>query len=330
MQMAAAGFALASAAKAQTAAQVEMEPVVIEVPGARNLQFLTLWVALGAGHFHREGLAPRIAVAPGPRLTGQGLLRGEAQIALLPPPMFLGMIAEEKPILLFASLLANEPINLVVRRDIAEARGLSLEQDLGKRLQAIKGLRVGLAEEVSPRLRVMAKSAQQDAGKLFRFVTVPGPDQIEAFASGRVDALFAHTPYLETVLVEHNAVLVAENSKGEIAELADGQIHALATTRNVMQEKPDLIRGVTRAIAGAQQLIHSDIQETAEAIIASGAGSTTDRRKIETLVSVYAPAVPQSPRISVDGIKRDVSLYPAHPRAPDFSRVDVMDFVSQL
>jgi ABC-type nitrate/sulfonate/bicarbonate transport system substrate-binding protein len=326
--MAAAGFLVASTARAQTAAQVEMEPVVIEVPGARNLQFLTLWVAFGAGYFHREGLAPRIAVAPGPRLTGQGLLKGEAQVALLPPPMFLGMIAEEKPIVLFASLLANEPINLVIRGDIAEARGVLGEQDLGKRLQAMKGLRVGLAEEVSPRLRVMAKSAKQDADRLFRLVVVPGPDQIEAFASGRVDALFAHTPYLETVLVDHNAVLVAENSKGAIAELSDGQIHALATTRTVIQEKPDLIRRVTRAIAGAQQLIHSDVQEAAEAVIASGAGSTADRRKIETIVAVYAPAVPRTPSVSIEGIKRDVALYPAHPRAPDFARVDPQRFVS--
>lgn len=328
MQLATAGFALGLQSKSHATSLIELEPAVIEVPGARNLQFLTLWVALGAGFFQKEGIAPQILVARTPRQTGERLFAGEADIALLPPPMFLGMMAEEKPILLFASLLANEPINLVVRREIAETRGLSRQQDLARRLQAIKGLRVGLASEVSPRLRVMAKSAKQDADKLFQLVTVPGPDQIDAFASGRVDALFAHTPYLETVLVEHNAVLVAENSKGEIAELADGQIHALATTRKVMGDKSGLIRGVTRAIGGAQQLIHTDVQETAEAIIASGAGGTTDRRKIEALVNVYAPAVPRDPKISIEGIKRDVALFPAHPRAPDFSRLDVTDFVA--
>jgi NitT/TauT family transport system substrate-binding protein len=327
MQMAAGGLALALRPGARAASLDGLTPTIIEVPGATNLQFLSLWVALGAGFFRKEGIAPQIVVARGPRRTGERLFAGEADIALLPPPMFLGMMAEGKPILLFANLLANEPINLVVRRDFAEARGMFRASDLGGRLQAIKGARIGLAGEVAPRLKVMAKSASSDAEDLFQLLVVPGPDQVDAFASGRVDALFAHTPYLETAMVEHNAVLVAETSRGEIAELADGQIHALATTRNIMREKPGLIAGVTAAIAGAQHLIRTDLKQTVDAIIASGAGGTTERRRIEALAQVYAQAVPPTPRISVEGIKRDVSLYPAHPRAPDFSRVQVADFV---
>src|SRR5262245_4674075 len=119
----------ASAASATTA----KTPVRIEVPGARNLQFFTLWVALGAGFFQEEGLEPKLLVDTTPRDAGQLLLRGEADVALLQPPMFLGMIAEEKPILLFASLLANEPINLVVRKEVAEARRLRPNAPLRQR-----------------------------------------------------------------------------------------------------------------------------------------------------------------------------------------------------
>jgi hypothetical protein len=38
--------------------------------------------------------------------------------------MFLGLIAQQQPIL-FAGLLANEPINLVLKKEIAEARKIS-------------------------------------------------------------------------------------------------------------------------------------------------------------------------------------------------------------
>ena len=34
----------------------------IEVPSDKNLQFFTLWVALGAGYFQQEGLEPKILV----------------------------------------------------------------------------------------------------------------------------------------------------------------------------------------------------------------------------------------------------------------------------
>ena len=209
--------------------------------------------------------------------------------------------------LLFASLLANEPINLVLRKDIAEARRLSARASLPARVQAIKGIRIGLASEVTPRLRALAKTAGLDADKDFRLVTVPGPGQVQAFADGTVDALFAHTPYLETMLVKYGAVLLVQTSSGEVPELADGQIHALATTRARAAENPDLLRRVARAIYAAQTLIHADPKATVDAIIASGAaapaGATkADRAMVEAIVAVYGPAVPQTPKISLAGL----------------------------
>src|SRR5260221_680680 len=73
-------------------------PVRIEVPGDKNLQFFTLWVALGGGYLQQEGLEPKILVDATPRSAGQLLFQGQADVALLPPPMFLGMMAEDKPI----------------------------------------------------------------------------------------------------------------------------------------------------------------------------------------------------------------------------------------
>lgn len=220
-------FALMIGPPLRAAAPPMRVPVRIEVPNTGNLQFFALWVALGAGYFQQEGLQPEILVAPNPRSVGQRLLRREADAALLPPPMFLGMMAEEKPILLFASLLANEPINLIVSKDIAASRKIDSRASLRERLEKMRDLKIGLAGEVSPRLRALFAAAGMNADKDLQLVTVDGPDQVQAFADGKVDGLFAHTPYLETALVRHHAVLIADNSGGEVAELSDGQIHAL-------------------------------------------------------------------------------------------------------
>jgi NitT/TauT family transport system substrate-binding protein len=302
-------------------------PIRIEVPSNKNLQFFTLWVALGAGYFQQEGLEPKILVDATPRSAGQLLLGGQAEIALLPPPMFLGMMAEDKPILLIASLLANEPINLALRKSVADARHLTAHAGLRERLQAIRGLKVGLAGEVAPRLRALFASAGMNADKDVQLVTISGPDQVKAFRDGRINVLFAHTPYLETVLVQHDAVLLVDTSGGEVPDLADGQIHALGTTRALARSKPQMMAAVARAIYRAQRLIHSDVKGTVEAILASGAAGT-DRRMVEAFAAVYGPAVPHTPQISLEGIERDAALYPAHPRAPDFARVKVTDYVA--
>ena len=309
------------------AAASTLTPVRIEVPGDKNLQFFTLWVALGAGYFHQEGLEPKILVDATPRSAGQLLFQGQADVALLPPPMFLGMMAEDKPILLFASLLANEPINLALRKSVADARKLSTHATLRERLQAIMGLRIGLAGEVAPRLRALFASAGMNADRDVQLVAIPGPDQVQAFAQRKIDVLFAHTPYLETVLVQHDAVLLVDTSGGEVPVLADGQIHALGTTRVLARAKPDMMAAVARAIYHAQRLIHSDAKGTVEAILASGVAGT-DRRMVEAFAAVYAPAVPRTPKVSLEGIERDAALYPAHPRAPDFARVKAADYVA--
>ena len=273
-------------------------------------------------------MEPQILAAPNPRSVGHRLLKGEVDAALLPPPMFLGMMAEEKPILLFASLLANEPINLILRKDIAQSRAIPARAPLRERLDKMRGLKIGLASEVSPRLRALFNAAGLNADRDVQLVTVDGPDQVQAFAEGKVDALFAHTPYLETALVRHEAVLIADTSGGEVSELADGQIHALATTRKEMRDKPQIVAAITRAIARAQTLIQSDTRATVDAVLASGLAHAS-REQLKTIAAIYAPAVPSTPAISVAGIVRDAGLYPAHPRAPDFKHIDVNEYVAR-
>jgi ABC-type nitrate/sulfonate/bicarbonate transport system substrate-binding protein len=166
-------------------------------------------------------------------------------------------------------------------------------------------------------------NADRDA----QLVTVAGPDQVQALADRKVDVLFAHTPYLETALLQQHAVLIADTSSGEVSELSDGQIHALATTQLEAQEKPQIVAAMTRAIARAQKLIHSDPKATVEAVLASGF-ARADREQLETITRIYAPAVPRTPKISLAGIVRDATLYPAHPRAPDFRRTKASDYVA--
>ena len=274
-------------------------PVRIEVPNARNLQFFTLWVALGAGLFQAEGLEPQVLVDPSPRSAGSLLLRGDADVAVLQPPMFLGMMAEEKPI-------------LPVRQPARERADQSRRAQGCRRGEAASPERpVARTPGGDPRACVSASQASRrrgcgalfasagiDAARDVELVIVRGPDQVQALADHRVDALFSHTPYLETALVKHGAVLLVETSSGEVPALADGQIHALATTPALAKEKGDLILAVTRAIHRAQRLIHSDLKATVDALIASGAAGA-ERALTEAIAAVYGPAVPQTPAVSV-------------------------------
>ena len=103
---------------------------------------------------------------------------------------------------------------------------------MSERLRGISGLRVGVALGPPTRLRVLFDSVGLDADSDIEMVIIPGADQNQAYEDGLVDALYAHTPYLEHAMVRQGAVILVNQSAGEVPELGgERQSHSLVTTR---------------------------------------------------------------------------------------------------
>jgi ABC-type nitrate/sulfonate/bicarbonate transport system substrate-binding protein len=295
--------------------------VRIVVPKRGNLQFLSFWVAIGARLFESEGIAPDLVIPD--TSAGAPLLVGKdgADVAVLPPPQYLQMIATGEPLVLVANLLQNDPINLVVRRTIFEERKMSASAPLVDRLKSIHGLKVGVAYGPPTRLRALFASQGLDADREIEIVNFHGREQNEAFEGGKVDVLYAHTPYVERALLDQDAVLLVNQSAGDVHELADRQIHALIVTKRFLSESPDLVLAMTRAIYRAQKMIHANRAATVDAVLA--ALPTMDRRQVELIVGIYEPAIPANPLVSTGKIQTALDLFPASKKTPDLSGVDL-------
>ncbi len=123
----------------------DAEKLRVIVPEADNLQFMSFWVAKGAGYFAEQGIEPELVVPDRPPGAMPMVLDGEADCAVLPPPMYLELIAERFSWVLVANLLENDAINLVVRRSVARDRHLDPAAPLKERLAGLAGLRLGIA-----------------------------------------------------------------------------------------------------------------------------------------------------------------------------------------
>src|SRR5574339_348766 len=77
------------------------QAVRIGIPERNNLQYMSFWVAQGAGLFAAEGLAVEIVVPDAPNQSGMILMQKRVDISLLQPPIYLGLIAEQHPFALF-------------------------------------------------------------------------------------------------------------------------------------------------------------------------------------------------------------------------------------
>jgi ABC-type nitrate/sulfonate/bicarbonate transport system substrate-binding protein len=165
-----------------------------------------------------------------------------------------------------------------------------------------------------------------DAEDDIEMVIIHGAEQNQAFGDGRVDALYAHTPYLERALVQQDAVILVNQSAGEVPELSGLQIHALVTTRSFAGAQREVLVGLARAVYRAQQLVHTDQQAAARAIQSGLTG--LDKELVETIVEIYAPAIPATPDVSAAGVMRAHELLPAHQTPPDLSGIDLRDYVA--
>jgi ABC-type nitrate/sulfonate/bicarbonate transport system substrate-binding protein len=326
-----AALAMAGSASASTtpAASGSSDPaatrVQVLVPDADNLQYLPYWVALGAGHFADEGIAPQLLVPEVPAQAIAKMIAGEAPVAVLPPPVYLQLIADQFPIELVANLLRNDPIDLVVRRSVFEERGMKPKAPLRERLESLRGLRICVAPGPPTRLRALFASEGLDADTTVKIVIRHGKDQNDAFAHDQCEALYAHTPYVETALDDQDAVILVNQSAGDAPLLAMRQIHALVVRRDFLEAKRPMVVAMVRAIARAERLVHDDRAAAEDAVMR--ALPALDRRHVHTIVGIYQPAVPETPRVSSDGLAPALALFPASRKAPSLSGVPLAQFV---
>ena len=297
------------------------------VPEADNLQYLNLWVAIGAGFFKEAGLDVQVVVPPNPGGAAQFLVQGRGDVVPLQPLNYIRQIAEGQPILVFANLLQNDPINLLVRNEVAQARKLNPDAPLAERLKGLQGLKVGVAPNPPTRLRILFKSVGMDIDRDIQ-VVILGDERQQAFAGNPIDALYAHTPFLEKALVEQGAVLLVNQSRGDIQELAGLAGHALVTTRQFAAAKPEVVLALTRGVYRPQQLIHADLKASADALFRSGVPGL-ERRHVETLLPIYQPAIPKTPEVSVAAIdKSNKNFFQATQGPADLSRSNLADYIA--
>ncbi len=296
-------------------------PLEIIVPERGNLQYLAFWVALGSGD-----LDVTVRVPDSPGETPKLFQKDAAQMAVLPPPLFFQMIADGAPLVAVANLLRNDAIDLIMKRPIAALHKIDATLPLRERLERMRGLKLGVAPGPITRLRALFHSVGLEP--TVEVVVLMGPEQNEALAQGKVDALYAHTPFLERALTQQDCVMVVNQAGGEVAPLASRQIHTLVATERMLREQRPLVDKVIAAIARAEKLVHQDRAAALTALLKAAPRENAEGRALTAkLLDLYAAAIPDEPSVSVEGLKGALALYPASKRPPDLSHVDLAKHV---
>jgi ABC-type nitrate/sulfonate/bicarbonate transport system substrate-binding protein len=290
------------------AAQGGRRAITVLVPEAGNLQILAFWVALGGDYFAREGLDVNLIVAESPAQAQGAFKSGAAPVAILPGPDYERLIADRFPFLLAANLLQNDPVELLMRREVADRLHLPAGKGVRQRLDALRGVSIGVTTHDLSRLYELFHSQHLDAN-LAQVVVRKGEELPGAFKSSEIDAVFTPTPYLEKFIADDDAVVLVDLAAGEVPDFAERLIQAMVVARPFAAAQPGEVSALVRAVAKAEHALHFDPASATEALVR--VLPRADRRRLTRTVAVYGHAVPATPHVEAQLVKREARYYPA-------------------
>lgn len=304
------------------------EKLTIAVHERDNLQHLVLWTAMAkaAPLFEREGVDVEIVVPAKGTTPDAMVARGEADAAILAPGAYLHLVSEKAPIVIVANVFRNDGYALVVRRAVAEARKVTGEGAIRDRLAALKGATIGVPAAAFGRFKALLASQGLDIDKDVKAEVLLARHQETSFRDAKVDAIFVATPALDKAVIAAGGVVVVNDARGEVPELANRQTHVMAVSQRVLAQRRPVIAAAVRAIAAAEKRIHTSPGDVAADLAKSM--PARDAKEIEAVVRLYEPAVPDSPEVRAQDLAPALALIPESIPKPNIAGIDLAPFVA--
>jgi NitT/TauT family transport system substrate-binding protein len=239
-------------------------PTTIKVVSAPNVFLASLYVARDDGLFAREGLNVEIVQVESGNDSMAGLASGDAQFADIGFEDLVEMREQgDDSIVIVHDILNRVTLTLVMRKEVAESKGVSESSPLEDRLRALQGLKIGITSPGAPTdtyMRYYLRSVGLNPDRDVEIIPVGGASSLlAALQNGQIDAyhLSPPTPY---VAAEQGfgTVLIDGPKGGGVPDLNDFAYTAWAAPREWADANADKAAAFSRALNAATAKVKSD------------------------------------------------------------------------
>lgn len=301
-----------------------------------HMGYLPRIVALDKGFFAQEGLDVQATNIPGGSKAAAALLGGSCDIVNL--AYFHALKAARKgfDVVAFACPLNQWPLSYLMKADMMKKKGITKSSSVDDKIKAMKGLRIGCTSPGSgtaliPRAFLMNRGIDPD-----RDVQVVPFGKwkagVAAFENDKIDVFQWVSPIPEMLEQKGIGTIIFSMAKGEVPEFNGYAWDSFFTTREFMDEHPDIVLAFTKAIIRAINYIHNDKAGTMAIIAKTWKDATPELR--EEAYNSIAKAVPVKPVLTKSGWEINMKLHfmdaPAAEKAKmDFSKTATNKFVTE-
>lgn len=251
-----------------TAGRCQQETEVVFAIPALTLTFTGHFVAEDAGFFKQEGLKVTTRNLVGVA-SPNAVLAGSAEFTMGTGPVFLRAASKGQKFLAIANLVDRPMVELVLRKDVADAAGITDKTPPIERAKALKGKTIavqGMGSIVHAWQRYVTNRGGLDVEKDVRATPMDPPAMFPALDNKQVDGYATSMPFTTQAIVTGSAIMLASSTfdAPELLPFAYGLIY---TRPEVCKEKRDLCARVARAYAGAAKMIQDRPDEVFETVL---------------------------------------------------------------
>src|SRR5215470_741797 len=229
--------------------------LLIALPAA-TLTFSAPFIAEDGGFYKKEGLkvSHRTIVGVG---AVNAVIAGSADFTIGTGPVFLRAAAQGQRLLAIANLIDRPLVELVLRKDVAAAAGVSAQQPLAERAKVLKGKTIaiqGVGSIVHAWQRLVASRGGLDIEKDVRIAPMDPPGMLAALQTKALDGYATSLPFTTEAVVKGSAIMLASAATDapDLLPFAYGLVY---TRPDTCVKQRDKCARIARALASANALI---------------------------------------------------------------------------
>ena len=246
-----------------TSGQAQDIELLVALPAA-TLTFSSAFIAEDAGFYKKEGLkvSHRTIVGVG---SVNAVIAGSADFTIGTGPVFLRAAARGQRLYAIANLIERPLVELVLRKDVAQAAGLTDKMTLADRAKILKGKTIaiqGVGSIVHAWERFVAHRGGLDVEQDVRIAPMDPPGMLAGLQTKSIDGFATSLPYTTEAVLKGNAVMLASGAYDapDLLPFAYGLLYTKPDTCAKAREK--CVR-MANALAASNKFI---LEKPAEAL----------------------------------------------------------------
>lgn len=275
--------------------------IVMALP-APTLTFSSAFIAEDAGFYKQAGLKVThrnlVGVA-----SVNAVIAGSADFTIGTGPVYLRAAAQGQRLLTILNLVDRPLVELVLRKDVADAAGITDKSPFADRAKALKGKTIaiqGVGSIVHAWQRLVTARAGLDIEKDVRIAPMDPPAMLPALENKAIDGYATSLPFTTQAVMKGSAIMLASGVT-DAPDLIPFAYGLVQTKPETCQQARDKCVKIAQALKAANMMITERPNEALELL--KKRFNTMDPDLLAGAFKVVAQAHARDLRVTVPGLE---------------------------